>query len=196
MRRMIAALICCLLGSVHAQSKLDPYVEIDKTNHVIELEAEFEACGGKASFRAQDGAMVTFNVEDSPTVRFIVKKYGPGNIKLHMVQQSERNIGGQIRTGLMIQPGVDLLNSVSVAELKERGIKSVVYKTDYPLATPSSVGSAPVTTAQAGAVTQQSMNCCCFKMCDKKTACGCSSGPACFWDQCDGCCVSGGGPYP
>jgi hypothetical protein len=182
MRRVIAFVICCLIGGVQAQSELDPYIEIDKTNQVIELEAEFEACGGKASFRAQDGAMVTFNVDDSPTVRFVVKKYGPGNIKLHMIQQSEWNIGGQMRPGLMIQPGIDLLNSVSVAELKARGIKSVVYKTDYPMATASNVAPAAATSAQGGATTQQA-NCCCFTMCDKKRACGCSTGPACFWDQ-------------
>jgi hypothetical protein len=192
MKYLIVLFLCFVFVSALANDDkaLDPFVEIDKTNRFIEFEASFDDCPVKANFKAQDGAMVTFSVEGSPTIKFIVKKYSESDIKLHLVKESEFTIGGKKRKALAIQPGLDLLKSVSVDALRAQGVKSLTYKTDYPF-DPASVARTAPPKAGDAAIQQQARNCCCFTACGNKRACVCGSGPVCAFDGCGGCCTGG-----
>lgn len=193
MNRMLGLLVAfaaMIAANAFAGERTDSFVELDKTDTIIEFEAAFPNCAGTHKFRVQDGAMNLLSIEGHSTVRFIVKQNAHDDIKLHMVTDKEYTLKGVKTEGLLINAGVNLLSSPLPMELKKAGIDRFTFRSAWKamdaelLAKPNAKsGSTPTPTV--------SMACCTFKACGAAVGRFCSSGSGCGGDDCGLCCVSG-----
>jgi hypothetical protein len=185
---LVALLLVVATSSSFAEtnSKMRSFVEFEKTDTLIDLDATFPTCGPH-KFNVQDGAMNYLEIEGKKAVRFIVKQYSANDIKLHLVTDKKYVMQGKEVAGLMIGLGVNILSSPMPVEMKGAGIERFAFKGTRKLVDPtiaaSKMGSTPVP--------QVAMQCCNFRACGGVAGQFCSSGAGCGGDDCGMCCVSG-----
>jgi hypothetical protein len=159
MLKHLLMLVVFSLASLGVHAKNDEaFIELEKTDQVIEFEVEFLACGAKTKLKIQDGSMGILRVGDSDVVRFVVKKERDGDIKLFPVKKTKFKNGNSWVDGLMLQQGVSIVQSVSVAEMTKAGIKSVAYHGLYP-APASTQGSRVSDAPSASGSTSTTVKC-------------------------------------
>ncbi len=84
----LLSLFMLWVGTVNAASGMpdtSQFVELPKTNTMIEFDAKFSGCKEPIRFKAQDGAMNTLSLDGHKPIRFIVKADTPDDIRLYPV---------------------------------------------------------------------------------------------------------------
>lgn len=109
---------------VDEQTTLD-MIDPDKPAKYIALSMKFQGREGKTRFRVREGAMTLFQREGEEPSRFIVRRFGPQDVRINMVNLKKFVVNGKTLRSMRAGEEINLYDKQATAKLAAWGITEI-----------------------------------------------------------------------
>lgn len=174
-------------AQVDEQTTLD-MIDPDKPAKYIALSMKFQGCEGKTRFRVREGAMTLFQREGEEPLRFIVRRFGPQDVRINMVNLKKFVVNGKTLRSIRAGEEINLYDKQATTKLGAWGITEIEGPSNSLDLDPDDWGDWRDGHHGGGGATPNV--CCTFIGCNGKAGKVCSTqGGVCGGDACGECCT-------